>query len=380
VVQQLVLVGAIVAVVDGMERPSLALLAVAPPALATALWVVTHVPPDAWTDGLFLALAPYAVFLGWAFVVAGRGGASRAPYQAATLAGIVFLVLARHCLVAGGWRDAVGLVAVLQGGAMLVLLRRVLAGTPDRRPDDGRVAMVAAGALGFVTAAIPLELSREWITVAWALETAALAWLYRRIAFRQILWWTGGLALAVFVRLALNPAVFVYHPRAATPIWNWYLYTYLVSAAALFTAARFLRGADDRLVPGWPTLSQLLPPAGAVLLFLLLNIEIADFYAEGPALTFNFLSASLAQDLTYTLGWALFAIALLVVGIRGQSRGVRGAALALLVVTIVKCFLHDLWRLGGLYRVGSFVGLAMCLSLVAVLLQRFVFVGKEEAT
>jgi uncharacterized membrane protein len=57
---------------------------------------------------------------------------------------------------------------------------------------------------------------------------------------------------------------------------------------------------------------------------------------------------------------------------------VRIAALALLSVTIVKCFLHDLWRLGGLYRVGSFVGLAICLSLVALLLQRFVFIPKEE--
>jgi hypothetical protein len=34
--------------------------------------------------------------------------------------------------------------------------------------------------------------------------------------------------------------------------------------------------------------------------------------------------------------------------------------------------------LGGLYRVGSFVGLAICLSLVAILLQRFGFVPKQE--
>jgi uncharacterized membrane protein len=43
-----------------------------------------------------------------------------------------------------------------------------------------------------------------------------------------------------------------------------------------------------------------------------------------------------------------------------------------LSVTVGKCFLHDLWKLGGLYRVGSFVGLAVCLTLVALLLQKFV--------
>jgi uncharacterized membrane protein len=51
---------------------------------------------------------------------------------------------------------------------------------------------------------------------------------------------------------------------------------------------------------------------------------------------------------------------------------VRIAALALLVMTILKCFFHDLGRLGGLYRVGSFIGLAICLVVVTVLVQKFV--------
>jgi uncharacterized membrane protein len=171
--------------------------------------------------------------------------------------------------------------------------------------------------------------------------------------------------------------VLEYHPRSTTPIFNWYLYLYLVSAIALFAAAALLRGTEDRVIAGL-RLTALLPAAATVLLFLVVNIEIADYYSTGTTLTFNFFSASLAQDLTYTLAWAAFAIGLLVAGIRMGSRLVRIAALALLSVTIVKCFLHDLWRLGGLYRVGSFVGLAICLSLVALLLQRFVFVPKEE--
>ena len=73
---------------------------------------------------------------------------------------------------------------------------------------------------------------------------------------------------------------------------------------------------------------------------------------------------------------------LLAVGIVKQSRAARLTALLLLVVTIGKAFLHDLWRLGGLYRVGSFVGLAVSLALVAVVLQRFVLTPdtkKKEA-
>jgi len=46
------------------------------------------------------------------------------------------------------------------------------------------------------------------------------------------------------------------------------------------------------------------------LLFFLLNIEIADFYATGPEITFRF-GAGVSQDLTYTIGWLFFGMLLL---------------------------------------------------------------------
>jgi uncharacterized membrane protein len=180
----------------------------------------------------------------------------------------------------------------------------------------------------------------------------------------------------VFVRLVMNPAVFAYHPASHTPVFNWYLYTYLVSAAAFFLAA-YLWPRDVR--GGLPAANV----GGTIILFVLLNIEIADFYSKGPNLTFNFFSSSLAQDLTYTIGWAVFAVAMLIAGIIFHTRSARVAALLLLVVTILKCFLHDLARLGGLYRVGSLLGLAISLVLVGILLQKFVMTrtrpGEEAA-
>jgi uncharacterized membrane protein len=40
-------------------------------------------------------------------------------------------------------------------------------------------------------------------------------------------------------------------------------------------------------------------------------------------------------------------------------------------MTLLKLFLHDLWSLGGLYRVGSLIGLAVVLILVSFIYQRF---------
>jgi uncharacterized membrane protein len=228
--------------------------------------------------------------------------------------------------------------------------------------------------------AIPLQLDREWITLGWALLGVALAWLFGRVPHKGLLLWAWGLFTTVFIRLTLNSAVLEYHPRSSTPVLNWYLYTYLTAAACCFGAAWLLKDRDDGHLMLWglPRLPRVLPGAGAVLLFLLLNIEIADVFSAGPALTFNMLHGSLAQDLSYTLGWALFAVAMLAAGLAARSRLTRSAAILLLTVTVLKTFLHDLARLEGLYRVASFVGLALSLAMVAVILQKFVLRRSEE--
>jgi uncharacterized membrane protein len=50
----------------------------------------------------------------------------------------------------------------------------------------------------------------------------------------------------------------------------------------------------------------------------------------------------------------------------------------ILILTIAKVFLHDLWQLGALYRVGSIVGLAVALLLVSYLVQRFILRGEQS--
>lgn len=324
------------------------------------------------------------IYLAWPLVPAmvreDRARGLREPWLGAVLASVAFFLLALDPLRQLGFADVIGLLPVLQAAALAVLLRRLLTLQPAGERDPGRLALVAGAVLAFVTVAIPLQLEKQWITLGWALLAAALAWLYGRIPHRGLLWWTAGLAAAVFVRLSLNPSVLTYHPRADVPIWNWYLYTYLVAAGAFLVAGRFLGRTDDRLSEGLPRLSVLANAAAGILLFLLLNIEIADYFSVGSTLTFGFLTgqATLAEGLTYTLGWGIFALALLVTGIVSRSRGTRIAAIALLLGTVLKGFLFDLASLGGLYRVASFVGLAVCLAAVAVLIQKFVLARTPE--
>lgn len=353
-----------------------AVIAVLPTALAVAFWASRFSAPRFWPDLLLFALPVYLVFILYPIVLGRRAGRSIGPCLAAVLAGVPFFFEARLVFLHAGWDHAIGLLPLGQALLLSLVLMRLLKIEPAGARQLGRLALVAGAALAFVTVAIPLQLEKEWITIGWALEAAALAWLYGKIPHRGLLYFSGALFAAVFVRLSLNPSIFVYQPRSGIRIWNWYLYTYLAAAASMILGSRFLSRTKDALAGGALRLSRLLPPGAVVLLFLLLNIEIADFFSTGKTIAFRF-SATLAQDLTYTLGWAAFAVSLLAAGILLGSQAARVASLALLVVTIFKCFFHDLARLGGLYRVASFVGLAVCLALVALVLQKFVLSARK---
>lgn len=328
-------------------------------------------PAPAWQQRLALAAALYAVYTAYPLIVGARDRAAREPWFVALIAAVATFFAAREAFVAADLEWMIGIVPVAQGLVTAVLLRALLRLEPPGARDAGRLALVAAAALGFVTVAIPLQLDHQWITLGWALEGAALAWLYGRVPHRGLLMACAALLGAVFVRLAVNPAVFSYEPRGATRIFNWYLYTYLIAAAALFAAAWWLSRTDDDLVDGLPRLSRLLPAGAVILLFLLLNIEIADYYSTGPEITFRF-GGTVSQDLTYTIGWLAFGMVLLAAGIYARARPARITAVSLIAVTTFKCFLYDLGSLGGLYRVASFVGLAMSLALVSVALQKYV--------
>ena len=371
------------ATVDLKRLEWMAAAAVVPAAAAGFLWQFNHPEPAFWSRQLAFATPIYFAFVAYPLLLGRRVGVARAPHVAAVLASAAFFFQAQSSLRAGGYGNVIGALPVVEAALLSMVLVQLVRlerarGTATRTAEElGRLALVAAATLGFITVAIPLQLERNWITIGWALEGAALAWLYGRVPHKGLLAFAAALLVAVFARLGLNPEVLTYEPRGAIRIWNWYLYTYLLCAGAFLLAARLFEKTEDVLRAGMPRLSTLLPAGAVILLFLLLNIEIADFYATGPTITFNF-TATLAQDLTYTLGWALFAVALLAAGIATHSRPARIAAIALIAVATVKCALHDLWRLGGLYRVGSLVGLAFCLLLITVALQKFVLRARPE--
>src|SRR6266536_2646892 len=326
-------------------------------------------------DHAMLALVWYigfvAVFAIFPFLFHRQFAEKTVPWATAALAAPLHFLLVYDVLRTAYPSSMPGLIpaafSVPSLLGLIVLLKRTPAQSPARK---AQLALFGAAALFFITLIFPIQFDRQWITVGWALEGVALCWLFQRVPHPGLRLVGTTLLAVAFVRLALNPAIFNYHGRSVTPIFNWYLYTYGIVTVCLFATARLL--APPRNLVLGRNAQPLLYALGTILAFLLLNIEIADYFSRPgmAALTFQF-SGNFARDMSYSIAWAAFALLLLIIGIRQTARPVRYASLGLLGVTILKLFLHDLSQLDQLYRIAAFVVVAIIAIFASFLYQRF---------
>lgn len=334
-------------------------------------WQANHFTPASAGLTLSWIIAFVAIFGTFPFLFRRTLAETRGPWITAAASSVLFFPLV-FSLVKHTWpNNIMGLLplafALPAFGSLIAVLRLDPADHPRRL---GRLALFGGVALFFITLVFPIQFNRQWITIGWALEGTALLWLYHRVPHRGLPIAGVILLLAVFTRLALNPAVLSYHASSGAPIFNWYLYTYGLAILCLLVGARLLAPPHERV------LNFSIPPIfntlGIALLFLLVNIEIADFFspADRYNLTFDF-SGNLARDMTYTIAWAFFALGLLVLGIWKKNPGARYTSLGLLGVTLLKLFFHDLANLSQLYRIGALFAVAIIAILASIVYQRF---------
>ncbi len=235
---------------------------------------------------------------------------------------------------------------------------------------NSQLAWFGGVALAFITLIFPIQFDHQWITLGWVLEGAALCWLCTRVPHEGLRRVGVGLLTTSFVRLALNPAVLSYQERSDTPLWNWFLYIYGISALAMFAAAWWLAPPRDRLED--LNLRAILWSFGGILMFLLMNIEIADWFTlPGERFISIDWGGNFARSMTFSIAWALFALALLIIGFRLDARAARYAGIGLMGITLVKLFFHDLANIESIYRIGALIVVAIIALGASFLYQRF---------
>lgn len=110
-----------------------------------------------------------------------------------------------------------------------------------------------------------------------------------------------------------------------------------------------------------------------VLALAYLTLQVRALF-QGPVLSGPAMSD--AEGYTYSAVWLAFAVLLLLIGIVRQSKAVRLASAAVMLLTIAKVFLIDMAGLTGVWRAFSFIGLGAVLVGIGLLYQRLLFPKK----
>lgn len=323
------------------------------------------------TTPLLWYIGFYALFTAFPLVFQKLFATRQLPWIASAAAGLGTFGLVYRVVGLTWPNEMMGLLPVAFAVAPLLCLVFVLKQHGAENPARlTQLAWFGGVALFFITLIFPIQFEKQWITLGWALEGAALCWLFRRVPHEGLRGTGAVLLVAAFVRLALNPAVLAYQTRGETAILNWQLYAYSLSALAMFAAARWLTPPGDRW--GEVNLRGVFCAFGGVLLFLLLNIEIADAFtpAGERSITFDF-DGNFGRDMTYTIAWALYALVLLIIGIWQRNAPTRYAGIGLLAVALLKLFLHDLANIESIYRIGALMVVAIIALAASFLYQRF---------
>ncbi len=215
-------------------------------------------------------------------------------------------------------------------------------------------------AVSFFTFAIPIRLEHNAITLAFAIEGAALVWIGFR-TLSGLLRPTGYLLLGITAfRLLDQP------PPAHAFLFNERFGSYLLLVVCLGFSLWSARDSSASEKSSRQAESAFLAVATNFFALIALSLEFWDYFGRASSA----LDHALAQHLALSILWTCYAGLLLLLGIQRHSPLLRWQALVLLGIVVAKVFLFDLSFLARVYRILSFFILGSVLLAVSFFYQR----------
>lgn len=250
------------------------------------------------------------------------------------------------------------LVLALSAGHVLVA--RLV--PPPKDGESPLTRLIFAGlALTFATLAIPIRLDGKWITLAFAVEGAILAWT----GFRAM---TGHLRAGGYFLLALSAARLLIFPLpAAQFLFNERFAAYAVLIICFGVVVYVAREHASSVGPQELNALGVFAVAINVFALIALSLELWDHFGSHAGLGID---SGLAQHLSLSLLWTVYASGLIALGVRRESPLLRWQALVLFGLVVVKVFIYDSSFLERFYRIVSFFILGLVLLTVSFLYQR----------
>jgi len=340
---------AALALADWRNRSRAVLVALASFWFAYAAWEFPW-PPEVGATLAFLSVA-FLLVLAWTPV--------RALLRKLPLGVTDLLVLALNAAVyfAAGFNllrpsYSPGVLAVA-----IAVLHMGLAAALWRR--DERAASLAAGiAWVFLTLAIPVHFSGYRVTMIWALEAAALAWIGLRAAQPRAAY----AAIAVFaltvLRLYSSDARMYPSALMYSAILNARFLTFLIAALSMWAAARWMRA-------GVPALATYV--TGHFVMLWNLGLEVSGWAARTAPVS----DIRSVQSAVLSIVMAAYAVLLVAAGVMSRTAVNRILGLGLIGIVVAKLYVYDVWLLERIYRVAAFAALGVLLLVISYLYSRY---------
>lgn len=301
----------------------------------------------------------FFLFLGWIpWRVQVRGRAPGLADLALPAANGGFYYASCFALLDPGYRTWMGAIALALAGVHFAAGRELR----DRAAPGARASWAASLYLGialaFLTLAAPVQLAGFRITVAWALEAAALAWAGSRARERRLVQAALAVFALVLVRLLVIDSWMYASPGAYRMLVNARFLAFLTAAVAFWLAARSIR-------TGWEALGTY--AAGHFVMLWSLGLEALGWAARtaSPENLRNLQSTSISILL------AAYSVLLVSLGVAWRSALDRLLGLGLIGLVVLKLYFFDVWRISRMYRVAAFAVLGILLLVTSYLYSRF---------
>jgi uncharacterized membrane protein len=211
----------------------------------------------------------------------------------------------------------------------------------------------------FFTIWLPIQFDGFLIATGWALKGALIVWLGLHYKSRRSV----NIGIGVLGLGLLGASSMLSNTFDADRLFlNWEAANVLGVIACITAASILLARTHEE---GYRKSSVIGAIAANVLALSWLTAEITDYFGG--------LSANERQAFQFALSatWAMYAAALLVIGVAMRLKWARLFAAGLLGFTILKMALVDLWTLQTGYRVLAFTGLGAVLLLTSLMYHRF---------
>jgi uncharacterized membrane protein len=335
------------AIADYRRRPTAAAGAFGGFWLAYGWWHVFA----AYTPLLVLT-AGYALFLGWALWRALARHAALRLHELAIVAinaGLYFA--ASYSLLQRAYPAYVGLFAVALAIAQAVAARMLWR-------VDARGALLSAGAAWVILIlAAPIQFAGYRVTVIWAAEAAAMAWIGVRVGERRAIVAALSVLALVVARLGFSDARMYSGAAEYALIVNARFVAFAAAAVAFWAVAWWVR--EGRIGMGAYA-------TGHVVMLWGLTLEALGWAAR-TASPENFRSVASTAVSVVAAGYAVLLVA---GGATWRHAASRMMGMGLIGLVVLKLYLYDVWLLGPFYRMAAFAILGVMLLVMSYLYSR----------